>query len=655
MREPDWTPSPEAVAAARITDFARWARRNRSAPEAVERDYEGLRRWSVADPAAFWGALAMYFDVRFATPADRVLGSTTMPGATWFPGATLNLVDHIGRGADPARTAIVVEQEDGVSASWTYAQLRSDVRAMAAFLRGRGVGKGDRVVGYLPNGYEGVVAFLATASLGALWAQVGMDYGAGAAADRLAQLGPRVLVAGSGYTFRGRWHERRTAAAELCARLPTLATVITVGGGIATPAGVPSFPWPDALVPPDDGGPSALPVPFDHPLWALFTSGTTGRPKAIVHGHGGVLLEQLKSLGLHTDLRGEDTFFWYTTPNWMMWNVQVCGLLLGATIVLYAGDPLHPGPHRLWDLVAERDVAVFGTSPGYLAASEAAGVGPPSGTALRTIASTGSTLPASANRWVRAVLGDRVQLASVSGGTDVVGSFVGAAPTTAGYDGEISARALGVALEAWDDEGRPVTDQVGELVVTRPMPSMPVMFWDDPDGSRYRQAYFSTYPGVWRQGDWITVTPLGTVQMHGRSDATLNRRGIRLGSAEIYAAVESLADVRDSLVVGVERPDGDYWMPLFVVPSATWDDGSEARVREVVAARASKHHVPDCVVLVRAVPRTRTGKKMEVPVKRILQGADPAAIGALDATDDPEALLDYVRFRADDGAGRGDR
>ncbi|RNL60681.1 acetoacetate--CoA ligase [Nocardioides marmoriginsengisoli] len=642
MHQPAWTPRSEAAAASRIVDFGRWVRQHRAAPAAADHDYEALRRWSIEHPEAFWGALADYFEVRFAVPPEQVLRDPTMPGADWFPGSELNLVDHVGRGVDPARTAVVVEHEDGATDTWTYGRLRADTAAMARFLRDAGIGPGDRVVGYLPNGYEGVVAFLATATLGALWAQVGMDYSPGAAADRLAQLEPAVLVTGTGYAFRGRRHDRADAASELCGLLPTLTAVVTTGEPVR--AAVAVTRWADALATSGEPIPPVA-VPFAHPLWALFTSGTTGKPKAIVHGHGGVLLEQLKSLGLHTDLRPEDTFFWYTTPNWMMWNVQVCGLLFGATAVLYAGDPLHPGPERLWDLVAKHDVAVFGTSPGYLGASEAAGVVPRPGASLRTIASTGSTLPASANRWVREVLGDQVQLASVSGGTDVVGSFVGAAPTTPVYDGEISARALGVALEAWDDAGNAVTDQVGELVVTHPIPSMPVMFWDDPDGSRYRDAYFSTYPGVWRQGDWITVTSRGTVLMHGRSDATLNRRGIRLGSAEIYAAVESLDDVVDSLVIGVERADGEYWMPLFVVPSATWDEGSEARVREVVAARASKHHVPDCVELVRAVPRTRTGKKMEVPVKRIVQGADPAAIGALDATDDPAALLDFVRFR----------
>lgn len=647
MTQPQWSPTPEAIDTAKITELTRWFVAYSGLDPAAVGDYGRLQEWSVAQPGAFWAGVAEFLDAGFVDQPSNALTGTGIRDAEWFPGATVNFADRLRIGA-PSQPAVIVEYEDGRVESHTYEALRGDVAAFAGYLRSVGVGREDRVVGYLPNSYEGVVAFYATASIGAIWSQTGIDYNAPAAADRLGQLDAKVLVSGTGYVFRGAELDRSAEATELLGLMPTVEHTVSVPT-LPGAAGVDgAVSWAEAIAAGGQPDFEPEPVPFAHPLWVLFTSGTTGKPKGIVHGHGGVLLEQLKSLALQSELTEGETFFWYTTPNWMMWNIQVSSLLFGATAVLYVGDPIYPGPEKLWQLVDRHGVNVFGTSPGQILASAAAGIDVPECAELRLISSTGSPLPAAANQWVRSVFGDRVPVNSVSGGTDIVGGFVGGSPITPVWDGEISARTLGVALEVWDDSGRSLIDEEGEMVITQPLPSMPLRFWNDPDGSRYHDAYFSTFDGVWRQGDWATLTSRGTVIMHGRSDATLNRRGIRLGSAEIYAAVEELPDVLDSLVIGIDRSDGGYWMPIFVVPSESWEDGeSERRIREAVATRASKQHVPDEVILTPAVPRTRTGKKMEVPIKRILLGADPAAIGSIDSTDQPEALRWFQSYAAD--------
>lgn len=647
QKSPQWRPDPEVAHNSQIARFTRELIRHEGLAEAASSDYNLLQSWSTEHLSKFWLSLANFYNFNFNQPSERILSSDKMPGAKWFEGAKINYVDQISLEVDDDQPAIIVEHENGESVTHTHAEFRSNVAMFAAHLKNIGVEQGDRVVGYLPSCYEGVVAFYAVASIGAIWSQTGMDYNAQAAADRLAQLEPKVLITGTGYTFRGKNFDRVPEVTKLQNLLPTVIETVEVptleGRSIAN-----SIPWQEALVGHENVKLQPTPVDFSHPLWVLFTSGTTGKPKGVVHSHGGVLLEHYKSLGLHMDLEPGDTFFWYTTPNWMMWNILVSGLLLGATVVLYTGDPIYPDPSRLWKLVEKHAVTIFGTSPGQLAASEMSGVKPAKNLQLKSIMSTGSTLPASANEWIRSHFGDRVQLGSVSGGTDIAGAFVGTSPVNDVWDGQISAVALGVALETWNDAGEQVTDEVGEMVITKPMPSMPVKFWNDPSGERYRDAYFATYPGVWRQGDWITQTSWGTVMMHGRSDATLNRKGVRLGSAEIYAAVESLPEVQDSLIVGVEREDGSYWMPLFIVPNQEWsEEHSEERVRKAIVERASKQHQPDDVILIETVPRTKTGKKMEVPVKRIIQGADPHKNISLDVTDTPEALLSFARFSED--------
>ncbi|MFC9930804.1 acetoacetate--CoA ligase [Streptomyces sp. NPDC127190] len=644
---PFFTLDPETVAASRIADFARHAGMDGT-------DYAALHRWSVTDLAGFWAAVWDYFGIDAQTPYEQVLAEETMPGARWFTGATLNYTHHALRPHADDGVAVIALDETGSAHEVTGARLRSQVASVAATLRELGVGQGDRVVGYLPNTPHAIVAFLAAASLGAVWSVCGQDYAPRAAADRFAQLEPTVLVAADGYLFNGTTHDRREAALELARSLPTLKATLLVGHV--------GLPWPEAdgpslVVPWEEASTRSeelvcTPVPFDHPLWVVFSSGTTGRPKGIVHGHGGVLLEHLKTLALHSDVGPGDRLLWYTTTNWMMWNMVVSALLTGATTCTYDGSPA-PAARLdvLWELAARHRVTVFGTSPQYLLGMAKAGIEPSRHdlSSIRVLGCTGSALPASAYPWVRDHVGAHVLLASTSGGTDVVSGFVGSAPNTPVWAGELSAPHLGVALAAYDAEGLPVVDRVGELVVTRPMPSMPLYFWNDPDGTRYRDAYFGTYPGVWRHGDWITVTGHGSVIVHGRSDSTLNRNGVRLGSADIHDAVERLPEIAEALVIGAEEPDGGYWMPLFVVPAdgVVLDDALRERIREAIRAGASPRHVPDEILVVPGIPHTRTGKKLEVPVKRLLQGAPAEQVVNPAAVDRPDLLDHFARLGAE--------
>nr|WP_115061660.1 acetoacetate--CoA ligase [Nocardia otitidiscaviarum] len=631
-----WTPSDTDIEAARITDFARFvtARTGMDLP-----DYRSLWRWSVDDITGFWRAVWDYFGLGPAPGA--VLTDAAMPGARWFPEARLNYVDQVVRQARTDRPAILDIGEDAPvrELSWTELLTRTD--AFARTLRAQGVQAGDRVVGYLPNIPEAVIAFLATASIGAIWSACGQDYSPQAALDRLGQLEPVVLVTADGYRYGGKDHDRRAEIAALRAGLPTVRATVAVSRlGYAVPG---AMTWADASA----GGTTEFAtesVAFDHPLWVLYSSGTTGKPKGIVHGHGGVLLEHLKAIALHTDLGPTDTFFWYTSPSWMMWNFQIAGLLVGATIVCYDGSPTHPTTDTLWTLAATTATTVLGTSPGYVLACAKADTHPARDhdlTALRSIGITGSALPPTSSLWLRDHIGD-LPVASISGGTDVVSAFLGAVPTVPVWPGELSVPYLGAAVAAYDDHGHPVRGEVGELVITAPMPSMPVRFWNDPDHTRYHDAYFDTYPGIWRHGDWITITDHDSIIVHGRSDSTLNRNGIRMGSADIYQAVEALPEITESLVLGIEQPDGGYWMPLFVVltDGTHLDDRLRERITTAIRTELSPRHVPDEIIAAPGIPHTRTGKKLEVPLKKLLRGADPDTVVARTAIDDP-ALLDW--------------
>ena len=653
--QPIWVPDPAAAAASNVEQFRAFVN-DRHHLALV--DYHELHRWTVENLDAFWLAVWDFCEVVADRTPTVALADDRLPGAVWFPEVGINYVDQILRFPAAEKAAIIEVGEDGREATVSWSELHDRVGALAAGLHDLGVERGDAVVGYLPNTSAAVIAFLATASLGAVWSACAQDYAAKGAADRFGQLQPAVLFTADGYTHNGRQHDRRAEAEDLIARLPSLRAVVTVDhAGLGAPrTDLPTTTFTDMIA----NGARATPekLPFDAPLWALFTSGTTGAPKGIVHGHGGVTLVHLEVLGLQNDIGPEDVFFWYTSTNWMMWNLLLSGLAVGATILLYDGSPLAPTADRLWQVVAKHKVTVFGTSPGHLLASEKAGLRPKQDhdlSALRALGSTGATLPVSAFHWVHDNVGADVQIGSTSGGTDFVSAFVGPAPTVPVWPGEISAIFLGVALQAWNGFGRPVVGEVGELVVTKPIPSMPLYFWNDPDGHRYHDAYFSTFPGVWRHGDWITVTERESVVIHGRSDSTLNRHGVRLGSADIYDAVEQIPEVAEALVIGAEEGDGGYWMPLFVVlaPGAELDGALRDRIRTAIRTSASPRHVPDEIIAVPAIPHTRTGKKIEVPVKRLLQGASAEQALSLGAVDDPaliEVFAEIGRRHRGEGA-----
>ncbi|MEU6540044.1 acetoacetate--CoA ligase [Streptomyces sp. NPDC047000] len=620
--QPLWEPDPQRIAQARITGFQAWAAEHHGAP--ARGGYEALHRWSVAELDTFWKAVAEYFDVRFSTPCARVLGDRRMPGAEWFPGATLNYAEHALRAAR-TRTdepALLYVDESHEPRPVTWAELTRQVGSLAAGLRALGVRPGDRVSGYVPNVPQAVVALLATAAVGGVWTSCAPDFGARSVLDRFQQVEPVVLFTVDGYRYGGKEHDRRDTVAQLRRELPTLRAVVHIPLlGTEAPEG--ALDW--SVLTAADVAPVFEPVPFGHPLWVLYSSGTTGLPKAIVQSQGGILLEHLKQLGLHCDLGPGDRFFWYTSTGWMMWNFLVSGLLTGTTVVLYDGSPGYPEIGAQWKVAERTGATLFGTSAAYVMACRKAGVHPSRDfdlSRVRCVATTGSPLPPDGFRWLHDEVRGDLWIASVSGGTDVCSCFAGGVPTLPVHIGELQAPGLGTDLQSWDPEGRPLVDEVGELVVTAPMPSMPIYFWNDPDGSRYHDSYFDTYPGVWRHGDWITVTSRGSVVIHGRSDSTLNRQGVRMGSADIYEAVERLPEIRESLVIGLEQPDGGYWMPLFVhlAPGAVLDEALLGRIRQTIREQLSPRHVPDEIIEVPGIPHTLTGKRIEVPVKRLLQG-----------------------------------
>jgi acetoacetyl-CoA synthetase len=650
-----WEPSAATREQATISRYMRWLEAERGLHFG---NYDELWQWSVTDLEAFWGSIWDFFGVTASKPYTTVLADRRMPGARWFVGAELNYAENVFKHAAADRPALLFQSEREPLAEMSWAELKRKVTSVAAALRAMGVRRGDRVVAYAPNIPEALVAFLASASLGATWSSCSPDFGTRSVVDRFAQIEPKVLFAVDGYAYGGRSFGRREVVAELQRSLPTLQRTVLVpylDRDAGTDGLSNAVAWGDILAEPTSEELAFEQVPFDHPLWILYSSGTTGLPKAIVQGHGGILLEHLKVAGLHTDLKPEDRFFWFTTTGWMMWNFLIGGLLCGSTILLYDGSPGYPDLGVLWDFAARTGMTVFGTSAPYLMSCQKADVTPGATydlSALVSVGSTGAPLPPETFAWTYGAVKRDLWLASVSGGTDVCTAFLVGCPLLPVRAGELQCRALGAKVEAFDESGHPVVDEVGELVVTEPMPSMPLYFWNDRDGVRYRESYFATYPGVWRHGDWIKLTPHGSAHIYGRSDSTLNRQGVRMGTSDLYRVVEAMPEVEDSLVLGIELPGGQYYMPLFVVlrAGAALDDGLVTEIKRTIRAQLSPRHVPDEVVQVDAVPRTLNGKKLEVPIKKLFLGVPPEKAFNPGSVANPQAIQFFVEFARNWGA-----
>jgi acetoacetyl-CoA synthetase len=646
-REVLWSPSAAQIAPTRLAHYMRWLEAERGLAFA---DYGALWQWSVDRLDDFWRSIWDHYDIQADGDREPVLASREMPGARWYPNVRLSHAEHVFRNATADRPALIARREDAPTVEVSWDELRRRTGALAAKLRALGVQPGDRVVSYMPNRPETVIAFLACSSLGAVWSSCAPDMGATVVLDRFRQIEPKVLFAVDSYSYNGRRHDRESLVDELLRELSSVRHVIHVEGPLMAERGVTwrdRIAWDDAVA--VDAPLEFLRVPFDHPLWIVYSSGTTGLPKAMVHGHGGIVITHLKTLALQHDVRPGDRMLFLGGTGWIVWNLLVGALLVGGSVVLYDGNPAWPDTQTLWRFIDEQRVSQFGCGAAFLIACMKDGVRPREVgrlDALRAIFSTGSPLPVDAYRWVYDAVKRDFWLASVSGGTDIAGGFVSSAPSLPVVAGEIQCRELGVAAYAFDEAGQPVVDEVGELVITQPMPAMPLYFWNDPEGRRYQDSYFEQYPGRWRHGDWIRFTPEGTSVIYGRSDTTINRLGIRMGTAEIYRVVEALPEVRDSLVVDLEYLGRPSFMPLFVVlaPGAPLDDALKTRIAHVIRTQASPRHVPDEIVAVAEVPRTLTGKKMELPVRKLLLGAAPDKVASPDAMVNPASFDFFVRY-----------
>ncbi|QGU06073.1 Acetyl-coenzyme A synthetase [Corynebacterium occultum] len=656
-----WQPTEEQLRDCRMARFAQWSAQRH---QRELKDFRSLLDWSVAQPEEFWGSIRQFFDVLgdgFDTAP--VLGEATMPFATWFPGAKLNFAENVLRHAsDPLlrhTPAIIRVEENGERSDLSWVELEARVASLAATFRELGVQRGDRIAAILPNVPEAVIGLLAAASLGALWTINSPDLSAEASVRRIRQLEPKILVACDGYEFADKIIDRREHTAEVEAALPSLeATVLvrllephrkagemageghTTGVRIAFDEAV-SQP---ALI-------SYERVDFMAPLWILFSSGTTGDPKGIVHGHGGMVLDSLKGIALHQDIGPGDIYYVAANTSWMVWNTLVQNLLAGAAIVTYAGSPKVTGKDHHFQIISDMGVTMFATGAAYLSMVEKAGLDPAAGrdfSALRAILSTGSPLPSSTWRWVHEKVKQDVHLGSDSGGTDICGGFLGSNPMEPVHLGYLQGPLLGVAVEAHGPDGRPLLDEVGEMAVTRPLPSMPLFLWGDTDGERYRSSYFTAEPGVWMHGDWITRTSTGEFMVHGRADATLNRQGVRIGASDIYGVLQDIEEIEDCMVLGVEQADGGYWMPLFITPAAgaVLDDALRDRIRDTLRSRASARHVPDEIIECPGIPVTRTMKRLEVPIKRMFSETAGGQRIARDSVLNPE-VLDWFQKLAD--------
>lgn len=642
-----WAPSAEQIRESRLFHFMNWLEETRGLKFD---DYYALWRWSIDDLDAFWMAISEYFDILADGDPHPVLANASMPGAQWFPNTRLNYAEHIFRNKTADRPAVIARGENRPVRTVSWDELEQQVGALAASLRAMGVQAGDRVVSYMPNIPETLIAFLACASIGAIWSSCSPEMGVSVVLDRFTQIQPKVLFAVDSYVYNGKLFDRSALVSDILQALPTIEQVIHVAGP-AERADEPAWrnyrTWESVTRKPAPL--SFNRVPFDHPLWIVYSSGTTGLPKAMVHGHGGIVITHLKTDALQHDVRPGDRFMFLGSTGWIVWNLMIGSLLTGATVVLSDGNPAYPDAQTLWNFIDNYAITHFGCGAAFLIQNMKEGVRPQREfQALRTINSTGSPLPIDAYVWTYENVKRDLWLASISGGTDIASGFVACAPTLPVHAGELQCPELGVAVYAFNEAGQPVVDEVGELVVTRPMPSMPLYFWGDTDNKRYLESYFEEFPGKWRHGDWIRFTPRGTAVIYGRSDTTINRHGIRMGTAEIYRVVEEMPEVKDSLVVDLEYLGRPSFMPLFVVlaPGQELTPELKNRIKNQIRQHASARHVPNEVYAVPEIPRTLTGKKMELPVRKLLLGADPDKVASRDAMANPDSIQYFIDFYA---------